>query len=253
MRVITVQRLDGIPRDSAAALYDAMKGCTNGQRLAVALYLMSDLADRMHGLSRIEENLRRIFPKSLRHGKLPDDYKDFAAATVRALFNLETMAVKHGELAEAHRLWSWRQRGCWRNTVLGNQYALQVLRKREILIQYREQVQNPSIQILPEAKRPYMEEDLAEPLPPSKEEQAIEQPEGESLLAYIDRVLEGLPDLVIASGEAVSSAAVELRGTRDEVRALMSQIADMHAPSEATLTLTISRGGGLQVCVRTTP
>src|SRR5262245_16042041 len=51
MKVITVDSLDGIPSQHQADLYGVMRTCSNGQRLAVCLYLMSDLPDARHHLA----------------------------------------------------------------------------------------------------------------------------------------------------------------------------------------------------------
>lgn len=67
MKIITLDNLDGIPHRHESDLYAAMRPCSNGQRLAVCLYLMSDLPDARHHLGDIERNYLKIFPPSVRH------------------------------------------------------------------------------------------------------------------------------------------------------------------------------------------
>jgi hypothetical protein len=119
--------LEGICDSFAYDVRAALGTCTNGERLAVCLLFMSELPTQDHHLGSIEGNLRKIFAPSS-HGNTPDDYKDFQATTVRSVFNLETALNPH------NRLWVNVGRGYWRNTTLGNKYALQTLFRKGVTI-----------------------------------------------------------------------------------------------------------------------
>ena len=162
MKVITLDSLDGIPSQHQADLYGAMRTCSNGQRLAVCLYLMSELPDARHHRGDIEREYLKIFPPSLRHHFSPQDYADFQASAIRGLFNRETKDVNEGSLTDRLRLWTSPYRGHWRNTDLGNQVARQILRDNDRLVQKGEAVLNPVDEELPQVDRSYMEEELAD-------------------------------------------------------------------------------------------
>jgi hypothetical protein len=130
MKNISVVKLDGIKPYFQEDLYRAMTSCNNKERLLVCLYFMSDLPANRHHLREIERNLRKIFPPSLRDGKTPDDYVDFEASMIRHHFNAETREVKRGQLSPSCRRWESPIRGCWRNTALGNQQAIQILQNQ---------------------------------------------------------------------------------------------------------------------------
>jgi hypothetical protein len=108
----------------------ALSPCTNADRLAVCLYLMSELPSRWHHLEDIEKNLRQVFPPSAR-GNTPDTYKYFQATAIRSIVNAETASNS------PRRLWERVSRGFWRNTNFGNERALQILRRRGLSIRLR--------------------------------------------------------------------------------------------------------------------
>lgn len=159
MRIIAVEKLDGVNNGYLPTLLSAMEACSNGQRLAVCLYFMSDLPDARHHLADVEHNLRRMFPPSIGYHYTADQYDDFQASAIRGLFNRETQLVRHGQLRTEERLWVNTARGHWRNTPLGNQIARQVLRDKAVLVQRRDLVLNAADELVPEVKRPYMEEE----------------------------------------------------------------------------------------------
>lgn len=112
-------------------MFDAMKGCTNVQRLVVCLYLMSELPNEACHLSDIERNLRIIFPRA-ESGLTKDMYADFQA-NIRASFNGETTRVRKGRLNLGDRLWTNAGRGLWRNTDAGNRMAKRILHDKGLL------------------------------------------------------------------------------------------------------------------------
>lgn len=135
LKIIPIQILDGIKPEFQQDLYDAMKNCSNSERMLVCLYFMSDLPEECHHLNEIEENLRKIFPPSLGDGKEPDNYKDFQASMVRGSFSDESRALKEGRLSPANRFWKKTNRGFWENTELGNQRAVEILRREGIQVE----------------------------------------------------------------------------------------------------------------------
>lgn len=251
VKVVEVLRLDGLPAEHIPVLFSAMAGCTNGQRMAVVLYFMSELPDGRHTLADIERNLRLIFPPSVRSRLIPSQYSDFAASAVRFMFNAETRAVRLGELARPMRLWTSPSRGRWRNTDLGNSYAMNILRQRAILVRKAGVVANATEIDLPVVPRPYLEEDHAEPPIAQPDDEATTEVQPDNLLAYVDRVLEGLPDYHGGAIVPALNTTVEISGTPDDVRALIQRLVDGHAPERVTLTLTIAGGGVINATVRT--
>jgi len=161
MKILNFDRLTGVPTAHQTDIYCAMAPCTNGQRLAVCLFMMSDLPDRNHHLSDIERTLRRIFPPSLRFGQKPDDYVDFQASAIRFLFNSETAEVRRRRLQIEHRLWTNTGRGYWRNTELGNRTGAHILRRSGIEVAMSPTVLNMMRVPVPKIDRPYMEEHLS--------------------------------------------------------------------------------------------
>jgi hypothetical protein len=248
MLLVPVPRLDGLPKDSVKTIYNAMRECSLGQRLMVTLYFMSDLPDSRHRLRDIEDSLRRIFPPSIGGGLLPDSYVDFQATAVRTPLSMETREVRRGGLAEEDRLWTSPMRGYWRNTDLGNRFALQVLRDRGLLIQRGDTVLNPSEQSFPDVRRPYLEEEPAEVFTADADDLVpAEEPE-QSLLAWVDPVLEGLPAVehVKPGGGAM---AVQVSGNLKDIRQVMQKLADTCSPISLELALRITKDGELIVRV----
>ena len=143
MSIVNVHVLNGIHMEFQPLLYQAMKSCNNRERLAVCLFFMSDLPDESHSLSRIENELMKIFPPSLPRGYIPETYKDFSASAIRFNFNSETTEVKSGNLLERNRLWQNTEFGCWRNTTVGNSVARHTLKKCGITIIKNKNVLNP--------------------------------------------------------------------------------------------------------------
>ncbi|GIK38545.1 MAG: hypothetical protein BroJett011_23780 [Chloroflexota bacterium] len=135
-KIMTIQALDGIRPEFQQQLFEAMKNCSNPERMLVCLYFMSDLPDEQHHLDEIEENLRKIFPPSLGDGKEPDGYKDFQASMVRGPFSDENRALKEGRVSPTSRLWEKTRRGFWKNTQLGNQRAVEILRREGIQVKF---------------------------------------------------------------------------------------------------------------------
>jgi hypothetical protein len=133
--MISIDALDGIRPAIEHTVTLAMTTCTNGERLAVCLYFMSELPDRWHHLSDIEKNLRRIFPPSS-HGHSPGEYEDFQATAIRAYFNHEQ------RLTLSDPLWENVNRGYWRNTEFGNRYARGILRRQGLSIELRGTIVN---------------------------------------------------------------------------------------------------------------
>lgn len=243
MKVITVDSLDGIPSQHQADLYGVMRTSSNGQRLAVCLYLMSDLPDARHHLGDIEREYIKIFPPSLRHQFSPQDYADFQASAIRFLFNRETKDVREGFLTDRQRLWTSPYRGHWRNTDLGNQVARQILRDNDRLVQKGEAVLNPVDEELPQVERPYMEEELAE----EARTVAVEEPEAapisENLLAHVDRILSSLPAISFDQLPACNGPRVSASGGPKEVSGIIRGITDLLPTSEARLVISIDRNG----------
>jgi 5-methylcytosine-specific restriction protein B len=132
IKIISVNALDGIKPDFQEILFEAMKNCTNGERMLVCLYFMSDLPEEQHHLDEIEQNLRKIFPPSLSEGMEPDNYKNFHASVVRGTFSHETQRVKDRQSSPAKRFWRQSRRGYWYNTELGNKQAIEVLYREGI-------------------------------------------------------------------------------------------------------------------------
>jgi hypothetical protein len=158
MEILEIDALNGINEEVQPIIYEAMETCSNAQRLCVCLYFMSDLPDYNHSLDRIEENLSKIFPPSIPHGNVPDTYKDFAATAIRQYFNYETGSVRNREIPAGERLWYNPQRGHWRNTDLGNSYALRVLQERDIAIKKRGKLQEPTVPFIDYSSRRYLDE-----------------------------------------------------------------------------------------------
>lgn len=161
MTILDFDVLDGVDGENQPVLYGVAKTCHNRDRLSICLYMMSDLPDSEHTLYRIETNLSSIFPPSIPHGYTPNSYKDFAASAIRFCFNYETDAVKHGQIASDKRMWCHLQKGCWRNTALGNAYALRLLRERNIIIQKGGIIQEPTVPLSDHSKRRYLDENKA--------------------------------------------------------------------------------------------
>ena len=134
MKTIVVERLDGIRPDFQPDLFQAMKNCNNRERMLICLYFMSDLPNENHQFDDIEQNLRQIFPPSIREGKSPTDYNDFQASMVRGTFTDENRKVNQGKLLPQDRLWETPDRGYWRNTPLGNRRALDILGREGLAI-----------------------------------------------------------------------------------------------------------------------
>jgi hypothetical protein len=243
MKVITVDSLDGIPSHHQADLYGMMKTCSNGQRLAVCLYLMSDLPHARHHLGDIEREYIKIFPPSLRHHFSPQDYADFQASTIRGLFNRETKDVNEGSLTERLRLWTSPNRGHWRNTDLGNQVARQILRDNGRLVQKGEAVLNPIDEELPQVERPYMEEELAEEVRTVVVEEPEAAPISENLLAHIDRILSALPTVSFDQLPVSNGPRVSVSGAAKEVSGILRGITDLLPTNEVRLVITIGRNG----------
>jgi hypothetical protein len=134
MKPITVDKLDGIKPHFQRDVFEAMRSLDNKERLLVCLYFMSDLSDEYHHLDDIEINFRKIFPPSVRGHKSPDDYADFQATLIRNPYNAETSKVRVGQLRREDCLWRKPSRGCWRNTALGNQQAVRLLRRQNLIV-----------------------------------------------------------------------------------------------------------------------
>ena len=67
MKSISINKLNGINDENRSIIYRAMEGCSNGQRLVVCLYLMSELSESDFHLNNIEKNLLQIFPAAVRY------------------------------------------------------------------------------------------------------------------------------------------------------------------------------------------
>ena len=243
MKVITVDSLDSIPSQHQADLYGVMRTCSNGQRLALCLYLMSDLPDGRHHLGDIEREYIKIFPPSLRHHFSPQDYEDFQASAIRGLFNRETKNVNEGLLTDRQRLWTSPYRGHWRNTDLGNQVARQILRDNDRLVQKGEAVLNPVDEELPEVKRPYMEEELVEEARTVPVEEPEQAPISENLLAHVDRILSSLPAIAFDQLPASKGPRVSASGAPKEVSGIIRGITDLLPTNEVRLVIKIDRNG----------
>lgn len=135
MESININKLNGMSEEIQPVIYKAMEGCSNGQRLVICLYLMSELPENNFHLNDIEKNLLQIFPAAVRTNFFPKDYADFQATCIRFYFNSETGAVNKRKLSEEDRLWVKVNRGYWKNTNLGNQYALNILKRSGVLIE----------------------------------------------------------------------------------------------------------------------
>lgn len=133
MKAITTDALIGITDTSQADLFEAMRKCNNQERILVCLYFLSDLPYDQQNLDTIEKNLRLIFPPSLGESYKPEDYVDFQAM-IRGYLGDEYRKVKKGILAPKDSLWETRGRGFWRNTTLGNQRAIEILKREGIQI-----------------------------------------------------------------------------------------------------------------------
>jgi len=245
MKVIAIDSLDGIPGQNQPDLYGAMRSCSNGQRLAVCLYFMSELPDARHRLADIEREYLKIFPPSLRHHFSPQDYSDFQASAIRFLFNRETKDVKEGLLSKRERLWTSPYRGHWRNTDLGNQVARQILRDNGRLVQKGESVLNPVDEELPDVERGYMEEELAQEamaeLPAELDNDSA--PIDENLLAHVDRILSSLPAISFDQLPACAGPRVSASGSPKEVSSIIRGITDSISANVVRLVLTIDQDG----------
>jgi hypothetical protein len=245
MKIIAVEILDGIPVRHQADLYEAMRSCSNGQRLAVCLYLMSDLPDARHHLGDIERNYLKIFPPSVRHHYTPQDYKNFQASAIRFLFNRETKDVKEDLLSERQRLWTSPYRGYWRNTDLGHQVARQILRERGWLVQKGESVLNPVDEEIPHVERRYMEEELAREATAeiANEPEPDSAPIPENLLAHVDRILSALPEIEFDKLPEAVGPTLSTSGTPKEVLAVIRALADSLPANTVRLVLHLDSGG----------
>jgi hypothetical protein len=247
MKIISVASLDGVPQQGAGELYAAMKRCTNGQRLVVCLYLMSDLPDSRHHLSDIERELIHLFPPSLGQGYSPQDYADFQASAVRGLFNRETGDVARRMLSDDDRLWTTPRRGHWRNTDLGNRTARQILRERGLLIQKDGTVLNPSDERLPEVTRRYMEEELAQAAVEQPDEHEGEErdleAEQENLLAHVDRILSALPEIDCSLIPQASGPTFRVGGTPQEVSRVLRELSDSLTARDIVVSIEVGRTG----------
>ena len=134
MKVLAVRSLDGVKPQFQKDVYEAMLPCTNRERLLVCLYFMSELPTSELNNSNIEANLRKIFPPSKKgEGKLPDEYVNFQASAVRHYFDKEVM----NGVDPDDRLWENIGHGYWRNTELGNDRAIQILRRCGIRVDHQ--------------------------------------------------------------------------------------------------------------------
>jgi len=132
---LQVDVLNGVDDTVGMLLQTSLKGCTNSDILCACMYLLTDLPYSVSTLSRIGENLLKLFP--------PGEDKDFDAGKIRGNFNAETKKVKGQKMLREDRLWCNPGRGCWQNTQRGNAHALRILRGRGIVVLKRGVIQNP--------------------------------------------------------------------------------------------------------------
>lgn len=136
MKTIEVDALNGLKPEFQPVVFEAMKNCSNHERLLVCLYFLSELPDEVRTLDVIETNLRQIFPPSLGEGNLPDDYTNFQASAIRGyLGDYDRRTQKRG-VPQDERLWVTFGRGLWRNTDLGNERAIEILRREGIRVEF---------------------------------------------------------------------------------------------------------------------
>lgn len=124
MQYWSVERLDGIPEQYRAKLTALAPKLSREELLLVVLYFMSELDDDHHALAGIERNMRLIFPRV--------DYREYAASNIRGVTNGETQRVRAGKRTEGQRHFRHLAKGYWRNTLLGNAAAAQVLSQHGI-------------------------------------------------------------------------------------------------------------------------
>ena len=75
--IIEVKERMGIPPEHRHVLYNAMRAYETKARLLVTLFFMADLPDEEHTLSRIESNLKQIFPPIGLQKLEPEDFGNF--------------------------------------------------------------------------------------------------------------------------------------------------------------------------------
>ncbi len=152
MGFIVVEKLNGIDSSAELILFNPMKKCSNEDRLAVALYMMSDILiskekydnlasedqekyrnNHPNYIDKIEENLKKIFPPNLKDNRTIHEYSDFQASAIRHIFNRETRNSVEGQV---ERLWEnlKPRTGLWRNTDFGNQHAVNILREQNVIV-----------------------------------------------------------------------------------------------------------------------
>lgn len=162
MEQIQVAALTSIPTSWMDEIHEAMRDYSNPQRLTITLFFLSDLGPKGASLSTIESELKKIFPASIRHNLLPDQYEDFAAAAIRGRLNAETNAMKSGKLSSFSRLWANPERGHWKNTNFGNQYAINLLGRVGFEISVSNQLLKSELVKLPKATQKIVEDESDE-------------------------------------------------------------------------------------------
>lgn len=250
MKVLAVRSLDGVKPQFQKDVYEAMLPCTNRERLLVCLYFMSELPTSELNNSNIEANLRKIFPPSKKgEGKLPDEYVNFQASAVRHYFDKEVM----NGVDPDDRLWENIGHGYWRNTELGNDRAIQILRRCGIRVDH----QGPEVvpDTRPIAAEPVSagddektgEGDVSQIEESARIETAgdvlVQQPGAESLLAYIDILLSCVPDIAPEQLLEPDGTSLSIEGSAPEVHGVVRSMVGFAHPGQISLKLTVNRDG----------
>jgi hypothetical protein len=135
MKKIVVNALAGIDPNAQTVLFEAMRDCSPAERICVCLLFLSDL-DGVP-LSRVDHELRKIYPRVGRSGYTSEDYVGGLVNAIRTQTSCETKEVRAGRVAESDRLWCRLGHGVWANSPFGEALAWEVLARQGVLLVVR--------------------------------------------------------------------------------------------------------------------
>jgi|GEM_PF-2988829 len=142
----------GIPKEIQDELFQKFKTRNNKDRLLVTMYFLSDLDNMKSRISLIENELLKVFPKSINNNFLPKDYKDFQASVVRGQFNNQELRNQN--------YWINVADGCWRNSDKGNQVAESILKELNLEKYIRKNHKKRSVNIFKNLKQEVFRKDI---------------------------------------------------------------------------------------------
>lgn len=257
MRQIILRRLDGIPQEWRPDLFDSLRFSSNGTRLLISMFFLSDMPQHDQTLDKIEGELRSIFPPSIPHNFTPADYQDFAASALRGVLNRETALIKSNHLSSEHRLWNNPLKGCWRNTDLGNAEALIKLRRLGFEIVSGDKIVVPEVAECPTVSRPYMEEAEEKTartragIPETPIDLFAEQVDSDylqsrqpadimasNLVPFLSHALSVLNDNAGDHAEGSVVREITLHGSRSSILTELAKIESAFSSSSASITIS---------------